>query len=75
MTKNKRVIIFLTILIGLSLYFYFSNKKGTLKIENSEFAVEDTSAITKIFLADKSNNKVLLERIDDKILQSIIWKM
>jgi len=42
---------------------YFSEKKGTIKQELKDFAVKDTSAITKIFLTNKSNQSVTLERM------------
>lgn len=38
--------------------------KGTLKVLR-DFAVNDTASINKIFLADKQNNTILLERKND----------
>ncbi len=43
--------------------WYFKNQSNsTFRSELSDFAYADTGAITKIFLADKFNNSVLLER-------------
>lgn len=62
MTKNK---IYLVVLIGLSaiaLFFWFKQKSGTLPRELMDFAVSDTSAVTQIFMADKSGKQILLKR-------------
>lgn len=60
----KRSLVFIVILILslLALYLFNTEESGTLKTENSEFAVEDTASITKIFLADKSDKTILLEK-------------
>lgn len=62
MKKNKLVIIFTIILALLATYLIFKTTSGTLSKKLSNFAVADTSTITKIFLSDKSNNTVLLEK-------------
>ena len=56
------LLILLTI-VAVILYVTHS-KKSTLKDEMRDFAVKDTGSITKIFLADKSNRQILLERQD-----------
>jgi len=60
----KRNLIVIGILIlGLSAVYLLSNDdSSTLKSENSNFATEDTASITKIFMADKADNTILLER-------------
>ena len=63
--KNKFIYVAFVILLSLSLYFYFTKNNSTIKGEYSDFAVEDTASITKIFMADKANNQVLLERSDN----------
>lgn len=63
--KNSLKYILLAVLIIASIYLYFNNSKSTIKEEIADFAVEDTSAITKIFLADQQGNTILLERIDE----------
>lgn len=62
--KRYNTIIIAIILIAVAAYLYFSNRNGTIDKALKDFAVEDTSAITKIFLVDKGNYKVLLERKD-----------
>ena len=60
--KNKIGIALVIFLSAITFYFNTQNTKGTLKKELTNFAVKDTSSITKIFLADKQNHTVLLER-------------
>lgn len=60
--KNIIAFIVLVILGAVTYYLIHSNDGSTMKGEYSDFAVKDTAAITKIFLADKRDNTVLLER-------------
>ncbi len=62
MGKNKLTLVILVILIGLSLYYFLTQKETTIKKNLSDFAVEDTASITKIFMADKLNKQVTLTR-------------
>ena len=66
MKKNLLPIIILLLLGGVAVYFYATNSRSTLKPELTDYAVKDTSAITKIFLADKRGNQILLERKSTK---------
>ncbi len=62
--KNRNrvfIAIFLVSLAG-ALVIYFSKSSGTVKKELKNFAVEDTSDVDKIFLADKSSHQVLLTK-------------
>lgn len=62
--KKNRIIIILTLILAIvAVVLIFSNKKSTI-VDN--FAVEDVSTITKIFMSDKLNNKVTLERLDEQ---------
>ncbi|MFH1319242.1 MAG: DUF4340 domain-containing protein [Bacteroidota bacterium] len=63
MKKNRIIIIITIVLVIIAAYLYFTSKKGTIQKELKDFAIEDTSLITRIFLADKSEKRVLLERI------------
>lgn len=63
--KNKALIIIVFILSAIAIYLVFNNKNGTIKQELKDFAVEDTASLYKIFLADKGNQQVLLERQED----------
>lgn len=46
-----------------------SNSNSTLSNGDSDFAINDTAAVTKIFLTDKNNRSVLLERKDTGVWQ------
>lgn len=62
MKKNLIGLVILIILGTLAFVVFKQRGKGTIKPDLHDFAVEDTSAITKIFLADKVGQTVLLER-------------
>lgn len=64
--KNKKIqITILLILTLVSGYFIFNNQKGSIKKELRDFAIEDTATVDKLFLVDKQNNSILLERKQD----------
>jgi hypothetical protein len=65
MKKNRILLIVLIILIIPTVYFIFKNSETTIRKELSDFAIKDTAAITKIFLADRNNHSVTLERKDN----------
>jgi len=69
MKKNKIAIIVLVLLLIASVWFFLNNKKGTIKETLRDFAVTDTASITKVFLADKENNSVTLEKVNG------VWKV
>jgi len=52
----------LVIVVSVALYYYNSPGSSTIKGQQSDFAIEDTSSVTKIFLSDKANNNITLER-------------
>ena len=62
--RKKTIIYFIlfALIAGFAVYLIMSRTNGTVKGVFRDFAVKDTAAITKIFLADKSGNTVLLER-------------
>ncbi len=67
--KNKSsliVITLLSILCAVSFYLY-KNKtnSGTIDIESRNFKIEDTAAVTKIFIADKEGRSITLERTEN----------
>jgi hypothetical protein len=66
MKKKNRIPLIIVALLGvLSFWLIVNNKKGTIKETLREFAVDDTASITKIFLADKNNKTVTLEKQQD----------
>ncbi|MBL4715347.1 MAG: hypothetical protein COC01_00305 [Bacteroidetes bacterium] len=61
----NRNLIYLIVVISLGAIAYFfatDTSKNTIPKELRDFAVEDTSSIDKIFMADRSGKQVLLER-------------
>ena len=60
--KNKYLIIIIILLGSFAAYKYFTQSKSTIKPERKDFAVKDTAAITKIFLANKNGKNITLAR-------------
>ncbi len=65
MKKNRIIIIVTIVLLLIAIILIFSRTKSTLRGDISDFAIEDTSKVTRIFLADKDGNEVTLERKND----------
>jgi len=63
MKSNKILIIAVVVLGILVSYFIYTSNSQTLRGELSDFAVEDTASIDKIFLADKLGHTSLLTRV------------
>lgn len=62
MKKYRSSIIILAVLIIVSAIIFFTKSNSTIKKELRDFAIEDTSTVDKIFMVDKANQQVLLER-------------
>mgnify|MGYP000854860585 CR=1 FL=1 len=62
--KNSILYIIFGIIVIISAILFLKNNKSTIKKELRDFAYEDTASVNKIFLADKNNNTILLERIN-----------
>jgi len=65
MKKNIIIIIVSVILLVIAAFLFLNNRNGTFSKKDNAFAVHDTSTVTKVFLADKQNKTVLLERQPD----------
>lgn len=63
--KNKNPIIIVIILAIVAIWFLMQNDSSTLNEGESVFAIIDTAAVTKIFIADKKTNSVVLDRTSD----------
>jgi hypothetical protein len=63
--KKNLLLLGLLIILALAAYFiYQKNSSSTLAGKPlSDFAIEDTSSVNKIFIADKQGGSVLLERV------------
>jgi hypothetical protein len=62
MKKNKLNLLIAVVLAGIAVYFLFRNNFSTVRKEDRDFAIEDTASVTKIFIADRNNNTVTLDR-------------
>ncbi|MCX6281835.1 MAG: DUF4340 domain-containing protein [Bacteroidetes bacterium] len=62
MKKNKYIIILVVLLAVVALVLVLTNSTTTFRRSMSDFAVADTSTVTKIFMSDKNNNSVKLSR-------------
>lgn len=61
--KRNKIILIVTITLALIAVLVLINKSSVNTLDRyTDFAVTDTGNITKIFLADKKNNSVLLEK-------------
>lgn len=65
MKKNKSLLLIFVLIAPAVIWFLMQDDKTTLKDVESDFAISDTASVTKIFIADKNDNSVLLERISD----------
>lgn len=63
--RNKYILLFVLLLLFVASALLLNNRSTTLSRHDRDFAVEDTSTITKFFLADKNGRQVLLTRITD----------
>jgi hypothetical protein len=60
------LIIILLILTTITIVLVTTNTKTTLRKELRDFAITDTAIVDKIFMVDKANKKVELERKGNK---------
>lgn len=65
MKKNLIPFVTLILLSAVAVYLYLNNRSGTVKKELCDFAVKDTAAINKLFLADREGNRATLTRQPD----------
>ena len=61
MKKNVIIIFIVLALLAISLILLMQNKQGTLRSDIGGFAIDDTATVTKIFMADRQGNEVLLK--------------
>jgi hypothetical protein len=65
MKKNRVALIIALILLLAAAILFVTSSGSTLRKAVSDFSVKDTASVTKLFLADKSNTEVTLERQSD----------
>ncbi len=64
MKKNSIILVLVLILAAVAVWVVSTNTKSTIKRELRDFAITDTAAIDKIFMVQKNNNQVLLNRTE-----------
>ncbi len=62
MKKNRYVLIAVVLLTVIAFIFILTNSTNTFKRSQSDFAVDDTSNITTIFMANKNNHTLKMTR-------------
>jgi len=65
MKKNRFIIIIVLILLSLALFLVLKPRSGTYGRGLQDFAISDTSNVTKIFLSDKQNRSITLTRVNE----------
>jgi len=62
MNKNKFGLLIVVVLIAIASVFILGEKNSTIWGNESNFAVSDTANIVKIFMVDKNNRSITIER-------------
>jgi len=60
--KNIITVVITFLLLIVAAFLVIRQSSGTFGGRQKNFAVQDTASITKVFLADKNNNTILLEK-------------
>jgi len=67
MKKNLSIIIVVIILLCIAIFLVLKSGSGTYGSGMQDFAVSDTTNITKIFFSDKKNRNITLTRVNEGI--------
>jgi hypothetical protein len=62
MKKNISIISIALLLLILAVFLISQQSNSTLKNKEKNFAIDDTATITKIYMADKRDNQILLNK-------------
>ena len=65
MKKHRITLITFIILLAIAAAFILTHRNTTFRRELKEFAISDTSNVVQIFLSDKSDKNILLQRQED----------
>lgn len=65
--KKRNIIIIAAVIVVGAVALFVALKGSRNATFTQDYHIEDTSSITKIFLADKQNNEVLLTRVADSL--------
>lgn len=66
MGKTTKIFIVTIVLAIIAIILVFSSSSSTFRKELSNFAIKDTSNVTKIYMVNKNNKDVLLEKQEDQ---------
>jgi hypothetical protein len=61
--KNIYILVIVLFMLLIASMLILSNQSTTMRNKDKDFAVQDTSSITKFFLADKDGRQVLVQRM------------
>jgi hypothetical protein len=64
MKKNRIIFLVVIVLAIVAVALFLMQSKTTFRRSMSDFAVKDTSIVTKIFMSDKNNNTLKLTRLE-----------
>jgi hypothetical protein len=62
MNKTTKILIIIVAILAAVYFIFLTRPWSTLKTELKDFAIKDTAAITKFFLADKRGNSVTVAK-------------
>lgn len=65
MLKKRSAFILLIIIIGIIIWLEKTDNKSTISVSNN-FGIEDTSAVKKVFIADRYGNTITVEKVEKK---------
>lgn len=65
MKKNRNILIVLAVLVLVAAGLWLTRRSDTFRGEASDFTLNDSSTVTRIFMSDKNNNTVTLERMSN----------
>jgi len=65
MNKNKLLIVIVVVLVAIAAWLFFDQKSGTINEALRDFGVKDTASVTRIFMANKSGQQILLDKQPD----------
>ena len=64
MKKNKLILIVTIVLALIAAVILATHSSNTMKNRSNDFAIEDSSLVTKVFLSDKNRHSSLLKKIE-----------
>jgi hypothetical protein len=62
MKKNRNIIIIFLVLAIAAIALWVGQSPNTFKRSRSNFKLEDSATVTKIFIGDKNNNSIILKK-------------